>query len=101
MGHVLTAEGLRIDPAKLEAINNMPCPTDKQALRHLLGMVNYLQKFAPRLAEMSRPLRDLLKSDCEFLWQDFHEKCLKGIKAVLTASPVLGYFNPSMHVVLQ
>ena len=101
MGHILTAEGLGIDPAKVEAIRSMPHPTDQQALRRLLGMVNYLQRFAPRLAEVSQPLRDLLKSDCEFLWQDFHDKCLQEIKEMLTVSPVLGYFDPSMDVVVQ
>ena len=51
MGHVLTAEGLQPDPEKFKAIKEMPTPTDKQSIQRLLGMTNYLQKFAPRLSD--------------------------------------------------
>ena len=46
MGHLITAEGLKPDPAKLEAIAQMPQPDEKKAVQRLMGMVNYLQKFA-------------------------------------------------------
>ena len=46
MGHLITAKGLKVDPAKVEAILKMPQPLDKRAVQRLLGMVNYLQKFA-------------------------------------------------------
>ena len=49
MGHVLSADGPQPDPEKVKAIREMPTPTDKQSIQRLLGMTNYLQKFAPRL----------------------------------------------------
>ena len=68
MGHRITANGLKIDPEKTKAIRNMPIPTDKQGVQRLLGMVNFVQKFAPRLAEITTPLRDLIKKGNEFKW---------------------------------
>jgi hypothetical protein len=49
LGHKITAEGLKIDSEKVKAITEMPIPEDRQAVQRLLGMVNYVQKFAPCL----------------------------------------------------
>ena len=42
----LSAAGLQPDPKKVKAIREMPAPTEKQSIQRLLGMNNYLQKFA-------------------------------------------------------
>ena len=70
MGHVLSADGLQPDPEKVKAIREMPTPTDKQSIQCLLEMTNYLQKFAPRLSEITTPLGELTKNNSEFLWED-------------------------------
>ena len=57
MGHLLTSEGLRPDPMKVEAIQQMAKPEDKKAVHWLLGFVNYLSSFMPRLSEVAEPLR--------------------------------------------
>ena len=59
MGHQLTAEGLKPDPAKEEAIPAMPEPDNVTALKIFLEMVNYSSKFMPHLSEMTEPLRRL------------------------------------------
>ena len=56
MGHLLTPEGLKPDPRKIEAIVALPEPEDVTALKRFLGMVNYLSKFMPHLSEMTEPL---------------------------------------------
>ena len=67
MGHVITSDGLKPDPAKVEWIQKMPIPSDKQAVRRFLGMVNYLQRFSPKLSAVTAPLRELLKEQNVFL----------------------------------
>ena len=49
MGHMITRDGLKPDPAKVSAIQDMPKPTSKKELMTLLGFVGYLSKFLPRL----------------------------------------------------
>ena len=56
MGHVISAEGLKPDPMKIEAVLSMPTPTNKQDIRRLRGMVNYLQKLSPNLSDITAPL---------------------------------------------
>ena len=60
-GHVITDKGLKPDPAKVEAIKQLEIPDSPAKLETFLGMVNYMQKFAPNLSEMIAPLRTLLK----------------------------------------
>ena len=102
MGHILTAGGLKPDPNKVKAIKEMPAPTDKQGVRRLLGMTNYLQRFAPKLSEVTTPLRDLTKTDTEFLWEEkIHGTALEETKRILSETPILKYFDPEIQSVLQ
>ncbi|KAI4890018.1 hypothetical protein NFI96_007834 [Prochilodus magdalenae] len=91
-GHKLTANGLEPDPLKVKA-----------ELETILGMVNYLAKFAPNLAEVSAPLRHLLRQDIEFKWETSHERAFEKMKETITAEPgqVLAYFDAKKEVTLQ
>ncbi|XP_034064156.1 GTPase IMAP family member 9-like [Gymnodraco acuticeps] len=55
-GHVLSTEGLKIDPEKTQAVLDMPTPTDAKAVQRMIGFVTYLAKFLPRLSEICEPL---------------------------------------------
>ena len=102
MGHRITSNGLKIDPEKTKAIRDMPVPTDKLGVQRLLGMVNYVQKFAPKLAEITTPLRDLIKKGNEFIWEEHvHGKALDEIRQILSEPPVLRFFDPNVMPVLQ
>ena len=95
MGHVVSADGLRADPTKVIAVKEMSRLADNQAVRRVLGMTNYVRKFAPNLADFTKPLRDLLKKDNQIIWEEsVHGPYLEEIKHVLTRAPVLKYFDP-------
>ena len=55
LGHVITSEGIKPDPRKIEAITNMPTPSNKMEVQRFLGMVTYLGKFLPNLSEETAP----------------------------------------------
>ena len=65
-GHVLSKDGLKADKKKVEAIKNMPSPTNKGELESVLGMLNYLSAFAPMLSDMTAPLRELTRKNTVF-----------------------------------
>ena len=50
VGHLLTAEGLKPDPEKVEAVRNMPALSDKEGVKRFLGFVTYLSRFNPNLS---------------------------------------------------
>ena len=56
-----SSEGVKVDPAKIQAITKMPLPNSINEQQRFLGMITYLGKFIPNLAEVASPLRTLLK----------------------------------------
>ena len=102
MGHTLTEEGLKPDACKVKAVQEKPPPKDKRAVQRLLGMTNYLQRFAPKLSEVTNPLRELTKKESKFIWDEStHGLALAETKRILSAALVLRYFDPAITPVLQ
>ena len=101
MGHILTSKGLRPDPLKIKAIQEMPQPTDKKAVERLLGCVNYLSRYLPRLAEVIAPLRKLTEKTTPFHWQTQQEQSFEQVKKLVTTTPVLKYYNAEEEVTIQ
>ena len=101
MGHVLTSEGLQPDPDKIKAVSNMPKPTCKQETLSLLGFVNYLAKFLPRLSEIAHPIRELTTKNRSFVWSNQHDEAFEEIKTLVTRHPVLKYYDMTAEVTIQ
>ena len=101
-GHELTRDGIRPDSRKVEAIINMPAPTDKQGVMRLLGMATYLARFCPGFSEVTAPLRELLRADNAFCWRPaVHGVAFDKLKQMLTEAPVLAYFDATKPTVVQ
>ena len=101
LGHIITADGFRPDPEKIQAINDMATPTCKEDLQRLLGMVNYLAQYIPNVSEVLAPLRALLRQDVEWTWLPNHDQTLDKVKKVLTSSPVLRFYDVDKDITLQ
>uniref|UniRef100_A0A674NI52 Gypsy retrotransposon integrase-like protein 1 n=1 Tax=Takifugu rubripes TaxID=31033 RepID=A0A674NI52_TAKRU len=102
-GHIITKDGIKPDPAKVRAVRDMESPKDKGDLETILGTINYLSKFAPRLAETNTPLRQLMKSTSEFIWDAQHDAAFRKMKELITREPgpVLTFYDPSKELRLQ
>ena len=101
IGHVATDKGLRVDPTKVQAIKEMPQPTDVPEVRRLLGMVQYLAKFLPHLSDVTKPLRDLTQKDVEWAWDQLQQEAFRKLKEALSNTPVLRYYNLAQEVTIQ
>ena len=101
MGHVVTAEGLRPDVAKVHAVTNLPIPTSKADLQRALGVFNYLSRFVPNMSTITAPLRDFLKKDVQWQWHPDHEAAFNTLKQAISQAPVLKFFEPSKPSVIQ
>ena len=101
MGHVISNEGLKPDPDKVSAIKNMPKPTSNLEVQTLLGFVNYLSKFLPKLSDVSAPLRELTISRAKFTWARQHDEAFATIQQLLMQHPVLKFYNEEEEATIQ
>ena len=101
IGHRLTTQGVKPDPAKVSAIREMAEPTSLQEVRRFLGMANYLFRFLPSLSQISEPLQKLTEKEAEFHWGNSEEAAFKQIKNLMCTEKVLAYYDGSKPIVIQ
>jgi hypothetical protein len=89
LGHIISKDGVKVDPAKTKAVAQYPPPTDVSTLRSFLGMANFFRKFIQGYSQMCSPLTNLLKKDAPFVWGSEQQTAFNDIKAALTNAPVL------------
>lgn len=94
LGQILDGSGVQPDPDKVEAIQAMKAPTNITEVRRFLGMINQLSKFTPNLAQMPKPLRDLLCKKNQWTWGESQRKAFEEVKQQLSSQPVLALYDP-------
>ena len=94
LGHTIDGKGISPDPQKTAAINKMASPKSTSELRRFMGMVNQLGKYSPRIAELSKPMRELLSSKRAWNWGPAQEESFVKVKAELTTHTVLALYDP-------
>ena len=101
LGTLIDSEVVHVSPKKVEAILKMKTPQDQTELRRFLGMVNQLSKFRPRIAELSKPLRDLLSSKSHWLWSDAQQQAFTAMKESLASTPTLAHYDATRQTKLS
>ncbi|CAI5471096.1 unnamed protein product [Closterium sp. Yama58-4] len=95
LGHVISRDGIKIDPKKIKTIQEWKAPTNVTELQSFLGFVNYVRRFIPNMAGITGPLTDLLHKDRNFVWGEEAEAAFQGLKQLLVSPPVLRIADPS------
>ncbi|GJP59393.1 hypothetical protein CLOP_g11714 [Closterium sp. NIES-67] len=95
LGHVVGADGIKIDPKKIIAIRDWKPPTNLQELQSFLGFVNYVRRFIPNMAGITGPLTDLLRKGTLFEWGERQQTAFDELRNSLTSPPVLRIADPS------
>jgi hypothetical protein len=98
---LITEEGCRPDPSKVEVIGNFPYPENKKPLKSFLGAIGCYWRFMPRFNKMAATLHALLKKDAKFEWTADQENAFLNLKAKLTLQPILQYSDFSKEFVLN
>ena len=83
--------------SKTAAILALEAPKTLRKLRSILGSVHYIGKFVSNLAQISHPIRPLLKKSSRCLWTAEHENCFNEIKTRIANSTANSYYNPQLE----
>ena len=68
LGHVVSSEGLSVDPAKIEVVTNWPRPSTISEVRNFLGLVGYYRRFVEGFSHIASPLTQLSRKGTPFVW---------------------------------
>ena len=100
-GLIYTADGVKPDPNRVEAIRALPTPQNTKELQEFLGIATYMASFVPCVSHHSAVLRELLKRDTEYVWLHQHAEAFSTIKSLICKTTTLAYFDTSKDSVLQ
>jgi RNase H-like domain found in reverse transcriptase len=90
LGFIVGKDGLRVDPKKMEVINNWPRPANITEVRSFLGLVQFFIRFVARFSEIAVPLTNLTKKNLSIgKWDSKCEQAFAELKHAVTSAPVL------------
>jgi hypothetical protein len=89
LGHIVSAEGVRIDPSRVEAIQALSIPRSKKEVQSFLNKINFLRRFVSNFAEEVKLITTMLKKGNEVRWTPQLRNSFEQIKKALTEAPVL------------
>jgi hypothetical protein len=97
LGHIVSADGVRIDPKRVEAIKNLSLPRSKKDIQSFLGTINFVRRFIVNFVELTKHITAMLRKDSEVKWTEAARHSFNAIKEAITTAPVL--INPDFSKV--
>ena len=88
-GHIISKDGLTVDPAKVEAVAKWKRPENPTEVRSFLGLVWYYRRFIKNFSKIAGPLTNLTKKQGKYSWDAKRENGFQELKKQLTMAPVL------------
>ena len=89
LGHRISAIGIEVDKAKIEAIEKLPPPSSLKGIRSFLGHTGFYRRFIKDLSQIAKPLSNLLVQGTPF---EFDSQCLHAfsvLKDKLVSAPIV------------
>lgn len=104
LGHVVSAEGIKTDPEKIDKVVNWKVPSTAKELASFLGFAGFYRRYVEKFSLIARPLQNLLKSSdgkSPLVWCSEAEQSFQTLKFKLTSAPILAYADYSKPFILH
>ena len=89
LGHIISREGIQVDPTKIELISKLPSPTTIKEVRQFLGHASFYRRFIQDFSKICQSLCDLLLKDAEFIQTKACQEAFERLKSFLTTTPIV------------
>jgi hypothetical protein len=89
LGHVISSEGIVVDPSKVRDVLDWEPPKSIHQVRSFLGLAGYYRRFILKFSKISKPITKLLKKGTKYVWSKECTEAFQTLNKLLTTSPVL------------
>ena len=79
LGHRISARGIKVDKAKIEAIEKLPPPSSVKGIRSFLGHAGFYRRFIKVFSWIAKLLSNLLVQGIPF---EFDEQCVRAFSVL-------------------
>ncbi|KAJ0578601.1 putative nucleotidyltransferase, Ribonuclease H [Helianthus annuus] len=84
LGHIISADGILVDPSKIEAVSKWSPPKNPSEIRSFLGLAGYYRRFIQDFSKIASPLTKLTRKEEKFIWGVEQERVFQTLKEKLT-----------------
>ena len=70
LGHVISGEGIAVDPTKVQSVTEWLAPTSVGEIRSFLGLARYYRRFIEIFSKIAEPMTELLKKETKYIWTE-------------------------------
>jgi hypothetical protein len=95
LGHVISSDGISVDPSKIDAIMDWPAPITMTKVRSFMGLAGYYRWFVNGFSRVAHPITSLQQKGKKFEWTEKCDKAFQELKRALTSAPILAVPEPS------
>lgn len=100
LGHILTRDGISVDPEKIRTIMEWSVPKDVVDIRSFMGLAGYYRRFVEGFSRVAYPITSLQKKGKAFEWTPECQRRFEQLKHLLTTTPILSIADPSKEYVV-
>ena len=95
LGFIVSRDGIKPDPKKVEAVTAWPTPTTVKGIQQFLGLTNFFRKFILGYCNLVAPMTVLTKKNMGWFWSTDCDKAFQELKSKLSTAPVLAIPDPA------
>jgi hypothetical protein len=100
LGHIVSAEGVKIDPSRVEAIQTLALPRSKKEVQYFLGKINFLRMFVSNFVELVKDITVMLRKGNKIKWTAESRSSFDKMKKAVTEAPMLISPNYSKYFMI-
>lgn len=101
LGHIISTEGVEIDPGKIKSILEWPTPQSLKDVQSFLGLANYNRDSIEGYSKHAEPLTKLTRKETPFRWDSDQQKAFEHLKKATAEAPMLRIFDPSLPIQIE
>jgi hypothetical protein len=89
LGHIISGEGISVDPEKVKAIMEWPVPKNAHEVRSFMGLAGYYQRFVEGFSKIEKPITTWQRKGVRYEWTKECESAFIELKRLLTSALIL------------